>query len=159
MALYYGYTPNVTNCFKANEKGHVESSVQVLRNQIFAGVYKFISLDEARNHMSRRLIEINSEDWVDVVDSDDGADEKILMDAVVMETVCMGAEAVHSTDNIGTNNNGINTANINTKADGNTKGIATANQGRTKIIDGKLKTNQGCKIEEEKKHLPPYKHL
>jgi hypothetical protein len=59
MAMYYGYTPNVTNCFKANEKGHVESSVQILRNQIFAGRYKFTSLDEASAYMSKRLEEIN----------------------------------------------------------------------------------------------------
>jgi hypothetical protein len=61
MALYYGYTPNVTNCFKANEKGHVESSVQVLRNQIFASRYKFTSLDEACVYMANRLEEINEE--------------------------------------------------------------------------------------------------
>ena len=65
MALYYGYTPNVTNCFKANEKGHVESSVQVLRNQIFASRYKFTSLDEANAYMANRLEEINQENWVD----------------------------------------------------------------------------------------------
>jgi len=59
MALYYGYTPNVTNCFKANEKGHVESSVQILRNQIFASRYKFSSLDEASAYMAKRLEEIN----------------------------------------------------------------------------------------------------
>ena len=61
MALYYGYTPNVTNCFKANEKGHVESSVQILRNQIFASRYKFTSLDEASAYMAKRLEEINEE--------------------------------------------------------------------------------------------------
>jgi len=59
MALYYGYTPNVTNCFKANEKGHVESSVQILRNQIFASRYKFMGLDEASAYMAKRLEEIN----------------------------------------------------------------------------------------------------
>jgi hypothetical protein len=59
MALYYGYTPNVTNCFKANEKGHVESSVQVLRNRIFASRYKFSSLDEASVYMANRLEEVN----------------------------------------------------------------------------------------------------
>jgi len=61
MSLYYGYTPNVTNCFKANEKGHVESSVQILRNKIFASRYKFSSLDEASAYMERRLEEINEE--------------------------------------------------------------------------------------------------
>ena len=32
MSVYYGFCINVTNCFKANEKGHVEKSVDVLRN-------------------------------------------------------------------------------------------------------------------------------
>ncbi len=35
LSIYYGYTVNVTNCFKPNEKGHVESSVKILRNKIF----------------------------------------------------------------------------------------------------------------------------
>jgi len=26
MAMYCGFTPNVTNCFKANEKGHVQQT-------------------------------------------------------------------------------------------------------------------------------------
>ncbi|MCL2502913.1 MAG: IS21 family transposase [Bacteroidales bacterium] len=64
MAQYYGYMPNVTNCFKANEKGHVESSVQILRNQIFASRYKFTSLDEASAYMAKRLEEINEESRV-----------------------------------------------------------------------------------------------
>jgi hypothetical protein len=61
MAGYYGYIPNVTNCFKANEKGHVESSVQILRTQIFASRYKFSSLDEACAYMAKRLEEINED--------------------------------------------------------------------------------------------------
>ena len=146
MALYYGYTPNVTNCFKANEKGHVESSVQVLRNQIFAGVYKFISLDEARNYMTRRLMDINAEQWVDAAD-DDGMDGEILMDAVVREVAGVEAEAVHGTTTNTSNNNLTYTIDS----------ISTINQGRTKIVDGIVKTNQGCKIEEEKKHLLPYR--
>ena len=39
MAMYYGFTVNVTNCFKGNEKGHVENRVKVLRNQtILSGI-------------------------------------------------------------------------------------------------------------------------
>lgn len=34
MAAYYGFRINVTNCFSGNEKGHVESSVKILRNQV-----------------------------------------------------------------------------------------------------------------------------
>jgi transposase len=59
MSVYYGFEINVTNCFKGNEKGHVESSVKILRNQIFADEYRFSSLEEAREHMHKRLLEIN----------------------------------------------------------------------------------------------------
>ncbi|MDL2294794.1 IS21 family transposase, partial [Ruminococcaceae bacterium OttesenSCG-928-D13] len=41
MAMYYGYQINVTNCFRGNEKGHVENSVKVLRNQLFSRHYTF----------------------------------------------------------------------------------------------------------------------
>lgn len=76
MSLYYGYTPNVTNCFKANEKGHVESSVQILRNQIFASRYKFTSLDEASGYMAKRLEEINAESWAEK-ENEQGQHERI----------------------------------------------------------------------------------
>jgi transposase len=59
MAMYYGYTPNVTNCFRGNEKGSVECAVKTLRNQIFALRDTFKSLEEAREYMARRLNEIN----------------------------------------------------------------------------------------------------
>jgi hypothetical protein len=115
MALYYGYTPNVTNCFKANEKGHVESSVQTLRNQIFAGRYKFSSLDEAQEYMVRRLEEINAEDWVDIDDE----------------------------------------VNADFAAIGDKTAVAAKNAGSEP--NEQLKINKGCKIEEEKKHLLPYR--
>jgi transposase len=112
MALYYGYTPNVTNCFKANEKGHVESSVQTLRNQIFAGRYKFSSLDEAQEYMVRRLEEINAQDWVDVDDE------------VNADFAAIGCKAAVT----------------------------------PKSVDAEHpQINKGCKIEEEKKHLLPYR--
>jgi len=47
MSMYYGFRINVTNCFKGNEKGHVENSVKVLRNQLFSSRYRFNSLEEA----------------------------------------------------------------------------------------------------------------
>jgi hypothetical protein len=59
MSLYYGYKINVTNCFKANEKGSVEKSVDVLRNEIFAADWKFNSLDDAREFMRSRLLKLN----------------------------------------------------------------------------------------------------
>lgn len=59
LANYYGFQINVTNCFKANEKGHVESSVKTLRNQIFAEKYVFESLEEAREYLETKLTKLN----------------------------------------------------------------------------------------------------
>lgn len=59
LANYYGFKINVTNCFKANEKGHVESSVKTLRNQIFAEKYVFDSLEEAREYLENGLTKLN----------------------------------------------------------------------------------------------------
>ena len=50
MSAYYGFRINVTNCFKGNEKGHVEGSVKILRNQIFAENYTFNSLEDAQEY-------------------------------------------------------------------------------------------------------------
>ena len=59
MSLYYGFRINVTNCFKANEKGHVEKSVDVLRNQIFAQTWTFRSLEDAREYAYSQLLKLN----------------------------------------------------------------------------------------------------
>ena len=45
MSIYYGYEINVTNCFSGNEKGHVEGSVKIIRNHVFAASYEFNSFD------------------------------------------------------------------------------------------------------------------
>jgi transposase len=60
LANYYGYQINVTNCFKANEKGHVESSVKIIRNKVFAERYTFSSFEEACEHLQVKLIELNA---------------------------------------------------------------------------------------------------
>jgi len=59
MSVYYGFRINVTNCFKANEKGHVESSVQILRNQIFADAWAFNSLEDAQEYAYSQLLKLN----------------------------------------------------------------------------------------------------
>ena len=59
MSLYYGFHINVTNCFKGNEKGHVESSVKILRNQIFADHWQFNSLEDAQQYVFSRLLKLN----------------------------------------------------------------------------------------------------
>lgn len=59
MSMYYGFRINVTNCFKGNEKGHVESSVKILRNQIFADNWQFNSLEDAQEYAQSRLLKLN----------------------------------------------------------------------------------------------------
>jgi len=59
MSIYYGFKINVTNCFKANEKGHVEKSVDVLRNQIFAETWTFNSVECAQEYANSRLLKLN----------------------------------------------------------------------------------------------------
>jgi transposase len=59
MSLYYGYQINVTNCFKGNEKGSVEKSVDFLRNEIFADNWKFNSLEDAKEFLHSKLLKHN----------------------------------------------------------------------------------------------------
>ncbi len=61
MSAYYGFKINVTNCFKGNEKGHVESSVKILRNQIFADTWTFNSLEDAQEYALSRLQKLNED--------------------------------------------------------------------------------------------------
>jgi len=65
LSIYYGFQINVTNCFKPNEKGHVESSVKILRNRLFATNYKFNTLDEAREYMKSSLLKLNEESKIE----------------------------------------------------------------------------------------------
>jgi hypothetical protein len=59
MSLYYGFKINVTNCYAANEKGHVEKSVDILRNQIFADTWTFNSLEDAQEYATSQLLKLN----------------------------------------------------------------------------------------------------
>jgi len=59
MSVYYGFRINVTNCFKGNEKGHVESSVKILRNQLFADNWTFNSLEDAQEYAYSQLLKLN----------------------------------------------------------------------------------------------------
>ena len=61
LSIYYGFKINVTNCFKPNEKGYVESSVRILRNKIFATTYKFNALSEARQYLKSQLLKLNED--------------------------------------------------------------------------------------------------
>lgn len=59
LSLYYGFDINVTNCYKGNEKGHVEGSVKTIRNKVFARTYKFKTEDEAKKYLFEKLIDLN----------------------------------------------------------------------------------------------------
>jgi transposase len=61
MAAYYGFTINVTNAFSGNEKGSVEESVKVSRNQVFAEEYKFETFKQAEEYLENRLKEMNTD--------------------------------------------------------------------------------------------------
>jgi hypothetical protein len=65
MSVYYGFKINVTNCFKANEKGHVEKSVDILRNQIFAETWTFNSIEDAQEYAHSRLMKLNESSQIE----------------------------------------------------------------------------------------------
>ena len=59
MSVYYGFRINVTNCFSGNEKGHVEGSVKIIRNKVFAPKCRFDTLAEAETYLAEKLVEMN----------------------------------------------------------------------------------------------------
>jgi hypothetical protein len=59
MSVYYGFRINVTNCFKGNEKGHVEGGVKIVRNQIFTENWTFLSLEDAQEYANSQLMKMN----------------------------------------------------------------------------------------------------
>jgi hypothetical protein len=59
MSLYYGFQINVTNCFAGNEKGHVEGSVKIIRNKVFAVKYQFDTLSDAESYLAEELVKMN----------------------------------------------------------------------------------------------------
>lgn len=59
LSLYYGFRINVTNCFSGNEKGHVEGSVKIIRNRVFAKAYQFATFDEAEEYLHQQLLVLN----------------------------------------------------------------------------------------------------
>lgn len=62
---YYGFNINVTNCFSGNEKGHVEGSVRIIRNNVFAEKYEFDNILQAQEYLNKRLIEINESSLIE----------------------------------------------------------------------------------------------
>ena len=64
LALYYGFEINTTNIRKGNEKGSVENSVKVIRNQCFTKKYEFDSYEEASLHLECELVRINKKSLI-----------------------------------------------------------------------------------------------
>ena len=60
MSTYYGFALNVTNCFRGNEKGYVESGVKATRKEAFATRYRFDSLGDAEEYLDAELIRMNA---------------------------------------------------------------------------------------------------
>ncbi|WP_456061790.1 IS21 family transposase, partial [Bacillus andreraoultii] len=58
---YYGFKIRLCEPRKGNEKGHVERSVEYIRRKAFSSNYKFTSLKEAEEHLTRVLIRINQQ--------------------------------------------------------------------------------------------------
>ena len=65
MSTYYGFAVNVTNCFRGNEKGYVESSVKAVRKEAFALRYHFGSIEEAEEHLVKELVRINADSQIE----------------------------------------------------------------------------------------------
>lgn len=59
MSLYYGFRINVTNCFSGNEKGHVECSVKIIRNKVFAPRCHFDTFADAEAYLAEKLVKMN----------------------------------------------------------------------------------------------------
>lgn len=65
LSLYYGFDINVTNCYRGNEKGHVEGSVKIIRNKAFALNYKFKTFEEASAHLNQQLNILNEKSVIE----------------------------------------------------------------------------------------------
>lgn len=65
MAIYYGFEINTTNCYKGNEKGHVEGSVKIIRKEAFAPKYEFNSYEEACKYLEKVLIDMNKRSGIE----------------------------------------------------------------------------------------------
>lgn len=61
FANYYGFNIRLTNCRKGNEKGHVEGSVDFIRNRSFTSKYHFDSLEDANEYLQSKLVQLNKE--------------------------------------------------------------------------------------------------
>lgn len=59
LSLYYGFKFRFCNNYRANEKGHVERSVEYIRRRIFSKKDEFLSIEEARSYFKKELDRLN----------------------------------------------------------------------------------------------------
>lgn len=59
LSRWYQYKWRFCNTARGNEKGHVERSVEYIRRKVFAFKDTFNSFEEARQHLSGRVSELN----------------------------------------------------------------------------------------------------
>jgi len=59
LSLYYGFKFRFCNNYRANEKGHVERSVEYIRRRIFSKKDEFASIEEARSYFKKELDRLN----------------------------------------------------------------------------------------------------
>ena len=61
LSLYYGFNYRFCNVRSGNEKGHVEKSVEYIRQKAFSRNIKFDTEELAFNHLSQVLVNLNNE--------------------------------------------------------------------------------------------------
>jgi len=59
LSIYYGFKFRFCNNYRANEKGHVERSVEYIRRRIFSKRDSFSSIEEARRYFKAELKKLN----------------------------------------------------------------------------------------------------
>ena len=59
LSIYYNFKFRFCNVGKANEKGHVEKSVEFIRRKVFSKRDEFNSYEEAREYLKKELSKLN----------------------------------------------------------------------------------------------------
>jgi transposase len=64
ISTYYGFSFRFCNTYRANEKGHVERSVEYVRRKVFSRRDNFKNLEQARIYLKEKLTELNQKPQV-----------------------------------------------------------------------------------------------
>lgn len=67
LSLYYGFRYRFCNVASGNEKGHVERGIEFVRRKAFSSKMDFESIEEANQHLEKRLFKLNSKErnWLE----------------------------------------------------------------------------------------------